>query len=148
MRNQENSATGSGHNNAFRRAVKIPKQPKKQPSPITLRLTDEERAMLKDLAAGMSVSAYIRKCVFGNDTAPRKARSRVPVKDELALARVLGMLGQSRIANNLNQIAYHANAGSLLIDEQCAKEIHEAYGHIISMRGDLINALGLTESIL
>jgi len=146
MRNQENLASDSERRNSFKRAAKSQKQTKRHPSPITLRLTDEERAMLKDLAAGMSVSAYIRKCVFGNDTAPRKVRSRVPVKDELALARVLGMLGQSRIANNLNQIAYHANAGSLLIDEQCTKEIHEAYGHIVSMRGDLINALGLTES--
>lgn len=147
MRNLQNPTTEGEHRNSFRQAAKSHKQPKRHPSPITLRLTDEERAMLKDLAAGMSVSAYIRKCVFGNDTAPRKVRSRVPVKDELALARVLGMLGQSRIANNLNQIAYHANAGSLVVDEQCTKEIHEAYGHVISMRGDLINALGLNESI-
>lgn len=147
MRNLENPTTDSKRRNSFGRAAKSQKQPKKHPSPITLRLTDEERAMLMDLAAGISVSAYIRKCVFGNDAAPRKVCARVPIKDELALARVLGMLGASRIANNLNQIAYHANVGSLVIDEQCTKEIHEAYGHIVSMRGDLINALGLTESV-
>lgn len=146
MRNQEDSQDAGGVNGSFKYATGRSVSKKKHPSPVTLRLTDQERAMLKDLAAGMSVSAYIRKCVFGNDTAPRKVRSRVPVKDEQALARVLAMLGQSRLANNLNQLAYQANAGSLLADEQCIKQIDEAYRHIVSMRGNLIKALGLIES--
>ena len=46
----------------------------KRPSPITLRLTDEEREKLKIAAGDMPVSAYIRKCVFGAEVAPRKKR--------------------------------------------------------------------------
>ena len=57
--------------------------------------------------------------------APRKVRVRVPVKDQQALAQVLGLLGQTHIANNLNQIAYEANCGSLLMDEETENEIKD-----------------------
>ena len=92
-------------------------------SPVTLRLTKDELSKLKYLSKGMSRSAYIRKCLFGKAAAPRKVRARVPVTDQEALAQVLGLLGQTRIANNLNQIAYEANCGSLLMDEETESEI-------------------------
>jgi len=109
---------------------------------ITLRLTEEELAKLRHLSAGISISAYIRKCLFGKNTAPRKVKSRIPVKDQEALARVLGLLGQSRMANNLNQIAYQANCGSLLLDEQTEDEIKVACATIAFIRVKLIEALG------
>jgi len=115
----------------------------KTPSPLTLRLTNEERIKLEKLAAGVSLSAYIRKCLFGKNAAPRKVRARVPVKDSQALAQVLGLLGQTRIANNLNQIAYEANCGSLLMDEETENEIKMACAHIAWIRVKLIEALGL-----
>ena len=73
---------------------------KKPISPVSLRLTAEERAVLEQAAAGQSISAFIRERVLGEQVRPRKAR-RQPVKDEEALAKVLGLLGQSRIAQNL-----------------------------------------------
>ena len=91
----------------------------------------------------MSRSAYIRKCLFGKAAVPRKVRARVPVKDQEALAQVLGLLGQTHFANNLNQIAYEANCGSLLIDEETEKEIKLACAHIAWIRVILIEALGL-----
>ena len=116
----------------------------KKPAPrITLRLTKEELAKLKNLSCGVSLSAYIRKCLFGKDTAPRKVRARVPVKDQEALAQVLGLLGQTHIANNLNQIAYEANCGSLLMDEETENEIKLACAHIAWIRVKLIDAFGL-----
>ena len=121
---------------------KIPKK-EKTLSPVTLRLTKDELSKLKYLSKGMSRSAYIRKCLFGKATAPRKVRARVPVKNQEALAQVLGLLGQTRIANNLNQIAYEANCGSLLMDEETENEIKLACAHIAWIRVKLIEALGL-----
>jgi len=73
----------------------------------------------------MSQSAYIRKCLFG-----KKASKRVvPEADRILLAQILAKLGESRIANNLNQIAYHANCGSLLLDDATIEEINEACLH-------------------
>ena len=117
MRSQGNAISKGEFSGSFKSVAKPSKPATKYPAPITLRLTDEERAALKIAASGMSVSAYIRKCLFGADAAPRKRRSYVPVADQEALARILSMLGQTRIANNLNQIAYHANRGTLLLDE-------------------------------
>ena len=110
---------------------------------ITLRLTADEMAKLKHLSANMTVSAYIRKCIFGKKEAPRKKRLKAPVKDHEALAKVLGKLGESRIANNLNQMAYEAHCGSLLLDQQTFNQIQEAYEHVCSMRLHLLDALGI-----
>jgi len=128
---------------AFQAATKAPKA-KKNPSPrITLRLTEEEHAKLIKAAEGVSVSSYIRKKLFGKDASLRKTRSRVPVRDQQALAQVLGKLGQTRIANNLNQIAYEANCGSLLMDEETEQEIKLACAQIAWIRVTLIEALGI-----
>ena len=129
---------------AFDKAAKSPEKPdrrKKYPSPITFRPTDEERVMLKKNAAGMSQSAYIRNCLFDS-----KASKRViPEADRMLLAQILAKLGESRIANNLNQIAYHANCGSLVLDDVTIEEINEACLHVAWMRTQLIEALGLNE---
>ena len=116
-----------------------PRSAKKYPSPITFRPTDEERAMLKADAGDMSQSAYIRKCLFGR----RASKRIVPEVDHVLLAQILARLGERRIANNLNQIAYHANCGSLLLDDVTVEELNEACLHVAWMRVKLIEALGL-----
>lgn len=143
MRSQGHKVGNCEFGSSFKSAAKPAKPAKKYPAPITLRLTDEERAALKIAASGMSVSAYIRKCLFGADAVPRKRRSYVPVADQEAIARILSMLGQTRIANNLNQIAYHANRGTLLLDEATETEIRETCAYIAYMRVKLIEALGI-----
>jgi len=117
----------------------------KAPSPISLRLTKEERAALEHAAAGQSLSAHIRSCLFGENTSTRKRQRRVPVKDEIALAQTLGLLGRSKVASNLNQIAKAANCGALILDQETAAQIDEAHAHVVEMRAMLIRALGLIE---
>ncbi|MCP4185919.1 MAG: hypothetical protein GY761_21870 [Hyphomicrobiales bacterium] len=105
--------------------------------PVTLRLTEDERKRLKELADGVTMSAYIRGCVFGKS----KARFQGPVVDKKAIAQALALLGQSRIANNLNQLAYQANIGALTIEEREIAQIEEAYNHVCELRLLLIKAL-------
>jgi hypothetical protein len=143
MKNSSRSNLDSALACSFQTASQQPKQ-KKRPSPrITLRLTEEEHAKLTKAAEGVSVSSYIRKKLFGKDVSLRKTRNRVPVRDQQALAQVLGKLGQTRIANNLNQIAYEANCGSLLMDEETEQEIKLACAQIAWIRVKLIEALGI-----
>lgn len=134
--------TASKHKKAFETATASTERRKrkpKYPSPITFRPTDEEREILKRDAIGMSQSAYIRKCLFG-----KKASKRVvPEADRFLLAQILARLGETRIPNNLNQIAYHANCGSLILDDVTIEEINEACFHVAWMRSQLIEALGL-----
>ena len=120
---------------------------KKTPPPLSLRLTEAERAALEKAAGNASLSEYIRQRVFGEAVQKRKSRHRNPVKDQQALAHVLGLLGQTRIANNLNQLAKDSNCGALVLDEDTNAKIEEAYAHVISMRNELIRALGLIEEV-
>ena len=113
---------------------------------ITLRLSEEENALLRDLADGVTVSSYVRECLFGKDTNKRKTRRRhQPVADEQSLACTLAMLGETRIANNLNQLAHKANMGELKMSSSTLAQIEEAYDHIQAMRKDLVKAIGLIE---
>jgi hypothetical protein len=114
---------------------------------ITLRLTEAENTRLRELADGVTLSSYVRERLFGKDANQRKTRRRhKPVADEQSLARVLAMLGETRLANNLNQIAYQANTGELIMDQRTLVQIEEAYVHIGEMRANLVAALGLIES--
>lgn len=111
-------------------------------SPVTLRLTPEERERLEELASGMTLSAYIRACVFAREARRRKQRPKNVVADKKAAAEALALLGQSRITSNLNQLAYHANVGALVIDEAEKAQIAEAYAYVLSIRSLLMQALG------
>lgn len=110
---------------------------------VTLRLSVEDHARLQELADGMALSTYIRAQALGKALPRRRPRLQASVADKQALAQILGLLGQSRIANNLNQLAYHANIGSLAMDEEVQAQIEEAYDHIIFLRQSLTKALGM-----
>ena len=110
--------------------------------PITLRLTEAERARLVEMAAGMTLSAYIRACVFAKAEKRRARRPGSVVADKKAVAEALALLGQSRMANNLNQLAYQANIGALAIEDRERAKIEEAYAYIMALRSLLIAALG------
>lgn len=111
-------------------------------SPLTLRLTPEERTNLEELADGMTLSAYIRACVFAEETKRRKSRPRSVAADKKAVAEALALLGQSRIANKVNQLAYHANIGALDIGDTEQTQINETYEHVLAIRALLMTALG------
>jgi len=114
----------------------------RSPSPVTLRLTPEERLQLEELADGMTLSAYIRACIFEQESKRRrKKRSNGIIADKKLMAEVLGLLGHSRIANNLNQLAYQANIGALVMEEEEKTQINECYALIQDMRGLLVEAL-------
>lgn len=111
--------------------------------PFSLRLTFEERAKLEADAAGMSLGAYIRWKLFDPDSPPPRRRGKAPVKDHKALVTVLGQLGQSRLANNLNQLARQANLGTLPVTPDTEAALLEAARDVAAMRQALIEALGM-----
>ena len=117
-----------------------PAKPKRA-SPISLRLNEEERALLERDAAGMSVSAYIRERLFGDAASPRKTRGKFPVKDQKALAQVLSALGRSGIARDLEALRANSAAGGL--DAAQARALERACDDVAAMRRDLVAALGL-----
>ncbi len=119
---------------------------KRSTLPVSLRMSFEEKARLDRDAAGMSLAAYIRWRLFDPDNPPPKTRGKFPVKDHEALARLLALLGQSRLANNLNQLARSANSGSLPLTPDTEAALSAAAAEIADMRRMLIDALNLGPS--
>ena len=109
--------------------------------PVSLRMTFEEKANLELAAAGMSLSSYIRWRIFDPASPPPKHRGKQPEKDHVALARLLAMMGQSRIGNNLNQLAKAVNSGSLPVTPETEAELLEAARAVVHMRRLLLEAL-------
>lgn len=144
MLRSEKAGQGGKINPTFDKIAKPDGSKIKPPSPLTLRLTVEERETLKQRAhdSGLSVSAYVRSQVF-QKSGQRKTH---PAKDRVELARLLGLLGQSEIADSLNILADEATSGSLLFDQETQAKIQTAYDHVCFMRECLIAVLGLRET--
>ncbi|MCC6829543.1 MAG: plasmid mobilization relaxosome protein MobC, partial [Novosphingobium sp.] len=107
--------------------------------PFSLRLSFEERARLQQQADGMPLGAYIRERLLAEP--PR--RSRLTPADRQALLQVLGVLGQSRIANNLNQLAKQAHLGTLPVTPDIEAALTDAIATIATMSEMLVLALVL-----
>lgn len=114
--------------------------------PVSLRMTFEEKANLEKAAAGMSLSSYIRWKIFDPSTPPPQRRGKFPVKDHQALAQLLGLLGQSRLANNVNQLARAANTGRLPVTPDTEEALLTAVREVSNMRALLFQALDVDVS--
>jgi len=131
----------SSNQNTFSHAA-TPAHKQKRPAPLSVRVSDEEKALLKSQAGNRSVNGYIRQKLFGDAVDPKSVR-RSPSMDREALAKALGALGQSRLSSNLNQIAKAANIGALPVSAELIAELNRACADIQAMRRDLIVALGI-----
>lgn len=89
----------------------------------------------------MSLGGYIQSRLFDSGSPPPRRRSKNPVKDHKALAQALGLLGQSRISSNLNQLARSANTGSLSLTPDTEVALMRALDEVHEIRRLLIEAL-------
>ena len=110
--------------------------------PLSVRFTDSEKLRLAELAGKLPLSQYIRKRALHDEDVPRAARQS-PVKDAEPLGRLLGLLGQSRLSSNLNQLAKAAHQGSLPVTQEVEEDLRKACAEIFEMRRLLLQALGL-----
>jgi len=109
---------------------------------VTVRFSRDDYERLQELADGAALSVYLRAKALEETLPKRRKLSGSSIEDRQAIAQLLGLLGQSRIANNLNQLAYHANIGALQIDDETKSQIIETYDYILFIRQTLMNALG------
>lgn len=116
---------------------------KKRSSPLSLRLSDEERTLLEDQAGRQSLGNYIKGRLFDEDTQPRKSKRHRVVKDYEALARVLSALGQTELFSNLSALVEHIENGDVALTSESEEQIGVACACVLLMRDDLVTALGL-----
>lgn len=122
-------------------------RPEKRLAPFSLRLSFQERVELEQLAAGESLSSFIKRHVFTEEgqrnAAPPTKRGKAPVKDHILLGQVLAALGRSRLSQNLNQLAKAANTGNLPLPYDIERDLKQACNDINVMRWLLMRALGM-----
>lgn len=116
---------------------------KKPEAPFSLRLSADERSRLISEAAGAPLGTYIRAKVLGGVPPVRMRRSGLAIEDRKTLAQLVALLGRSRIANNLNQLAHAAHIGALPLDPETLADLVEALEAVRQMRRLLIASLGL-----
>ncbi len=114
--------------------------------PFSLRLTPEERQELERRAAGMPVGTYARKVLLESGQRARQRRGRYPIQDRQALAQVLARLGQSQLAQSLDEISRAAGLGALPITPKTEALLAQAACDIAAIKALLMNALGIRES--
>ena len=129
--------TSNLFNDASGKPVKASK-----PAPFSLRLTQEERAYLEQLAGTQPLGAYIRGRLLG-DRATSRRKLRKPMIDDKMAAALLGELQHSHIPANLNQIAKAANNGTFDLRDDTQLQLQYACAAVIAMREALFIALGL-----
>ena len=100
---------------------------------VTMRINPEEAAAIRRIAQtrGESVSALMRSALL-------HSRARASRIDAQAVARLLGQLG--KIGSNINQIAYHLNAGRP--GDRVEGSLEEALRDLSELRLVCLQALG------
>ncbi|MEM9030487.1 MAG: hypothetical protein AAGC70_19175 [Pseudomonadota bacterium] len=113
----------------------------RRPAPLSLRLSEKERADLKALAGEQNLHAYIRACLLAaNDNAPANDK-----EDRRQLAQILAKLGQGEMAANLRALADAAKSGSLVMDEATSEAIQHACADIAEIKTLLMRGLRIKE---
>lgn len=103
--------------------------------PVSIRLAFEEKAYLQEQAGSQSLSGYIRSQLL-RDVKPRKKqrrKRRKPALREKQMTRLYGLMLNSRIAGNLNQIAKKANSGSFNLSDPEEKAL--LFGTLEAVQG-------------
>ena len=112
-------------------------------TPVSIRLTEEERSRLVAEAGKRTLGEYIRTRLLNGENRPR--RWQEPKADARQLAHVLAMLGQSDLAPMLREMLQAARVGALPVTPDTEAALQSATNAILDMRRKLMVALGLIE---
>ena len=118
----------------------------KRPAPLSLRLNADERSALETAAAGMSLSRYIKGRLFDGKGKPKPSGLAQPVRDHVALATVLGMLGAMEAAGSFRELAAAAKSGALPVTPETEEQLVNACSAVLAVKAEVMQALGYEDS--
>lgn len=113
-------------------------------TPLSLRLTPDERQNLELRAGDLPVSTYVKRQLF-NDQRQAATQFRKASTDRVLLAQLLATLGGSRLAPNLRTLADEAEVGTLIADDETVHLLKQACDDVRLMHNALMRGLGLHE---
>lgn len=108
---------------------------------LSVRISEEERDVLRREAGDRGVSAHVRGRLFPESM--KTTTRRVPSGQAEVYARVLAQLGSSELAPLLREFVHLARSGSLEMSAETVQALESACSSIEEMRDLLIRALGL-----
>lgn len=122
-----------------------PKKKKPRTIPISVRVTEEEKAALQAMAGTMALAHFMRDKALGKDVAKRakrhKVKPRAPSVDSKEIARLLGMFGQSELATSMLALSLAATQGNIDVTPELEDKIDVACDEIHTIKLALILAL-------
>lgn len=126
----------------FAKAAKS-KPKRRRPSSLSIRVSDEERAILKRKAGKRSLGAYVRHVALGEQEAPRRKAAATPSVDYAMLGQVLGKLGKSEAVACLFLLLVAAEGRRVAMTEKDRAALHAACANVREVRALVMGALGL-----
>lgn len=120
-----------------------PRPKRRRPSSLSIRMSDEERVILKHEAGNRSLASYIRQMALGDAEAPRRKIKAKPALDAVLLGQVLGKLAQSDQVSCLFLLLTAAECERVAITKQDRAALRDACSNVQEMRVLLLKALGL-----
>jgi len=118
----------------------MPRALTRQPSPLSVRLTEDERANLTARAGTMTLSSYVKRVLFEGAKLARMPSSNLA--DRALLAHLLATLGGSDLAASLYRLARAADSGSLPVDDETVRRLRLACDDVRLMHNALMRGLG------
>lgn len=90
----------------------------------------------------MSLSRYIKGRIFDAQGKPKLSARALPVRDHIALAQVLGMLGAMQVAGSFWDLAAAAKSGALPVTPETEEELANACAAVLAVKAEVLRALG------
>ncbi len=115
---------------------------KKRLSPVSLRLSEEQRAELHRRAGNLALSSYIKRVLFDADAPLSRAVPTRVSADQAELAKLLAWLGRTEVAAHLAVMAEATKSGSLVVNPIVAAQLNKACSDIAAIRAALMRAMG------
>ena len=119
------------------------KRKRPKTTPISIRLTAEEKTRLETDAGCRSLSDHVRAKVLGETAKTRNTKT--PTTNARQLAHVLAALGQSDLAPSLRELLSAVRVGALPVTPETECAIQAACQATLQIRATLMSALGLKE---
>ena len=131
----------------FTKSAEAKPKKKKRVPPISVRVTEEEKAHLQQMAGAMAVSSFIRHTLLGDEITKRPKRyikkQRKPSIDHTEIARLLGTFGQSELGRAMLALSLAVQVGDLDVTPDVSNKIEQACDDIHEIKVALIMALGV-----
>ena len=114
----------------------------KRVAPVSIRFNDQDRALLEKHADGEALGPFVRRVVLAALSGKRrKEPNRASARDQ-AVARALRGLGTSGVYNVLSNQILAFEEGRLNLERQQERDLRAALASIVTIRNDLLAALG------